>query len=142
MFIKVALTAAFTAAAIVAVALKVNKTAERLENENDELPEDERLSHEEVMESLMEESIADLKKTPIVKIGYFVLSEASDLFKQMWDMRVKVALLIIAVSVFPGAPLAAGALSMAYGVVVMHLIEVLFTKSLEKSAEDEDGLPT
>ena len=138
MLIKIISVAVLIALAFALVLRKVNKTADRLHDENDAKPVSEQVSPANVEDTLLEEFNAEVKadwksfKEGIsaarpVQVFLRVYSDAVGYSKDILEYRVKVALVILAAATLMPAVLPTGLAALAGMAIGEELVWNAFT---------------
>lgn len=127
MFAKIAITGAVALVSFAGVLFAVNKTANRKEEENAALPEAEQLTAEQLEDNLMGDFIQDVKEAKPTQFIGLVLEDIKGFMLTAYEYRVKAALVILALGVFPIAGIPAAATGVAYTVLGQELVFQGFT---------------
>lgn len=127
MLVKIAITGAVALIGFATALYAVNKTADRMEEENELLPEEDQLSSEELGDNLMGEFIQDVKEHKVTSFITLVGTDAVSYARQAYDFRIKIALVVLAAGVFPFAGIPLAAKGVAFSVLGQELVFQAFT---------------
>lgn len=127
MLVKIAITAVVAAAAFAMTLRQVNKTAQRLENENAARPVEDQATIEELNDLLLGEFIQEVKESKVTQFVALVYADVTKKMNLIYSYRIQAALVIIALSTFNIAAIPAAAKGAAVGIVVQDIALSAFT---------------
>lgn len=122
MLIKIAIVIVLVLVACIGLLFAVNKTANKMSEENSNLPKEEQSSEEELDEALLGRFAHDVSNTRPVRIITLIGKDILGMMEKVYKYRVEAALVIIAVAgaglhVIPKATIATAYTVLGYEVL-------------------------